>query len=63
MSDEKKEKATVSAAKKRFFVSDGFEVTSKRGQLKSGIEVKPKDFADGAVTLNTFLKIGAVVEK
>ena len=45
-----------------FYVCDGKAVTSKRGILSDGAEIKADDLAGGAEALNAFIKSGHVVK-
>lgn len=47
----------------QFFVAEGVEVTTKRGQLKPGKQVKQKDFPRGQKTIDELVKSGALVKK
>lgn len=59
---DKKPEIKKTPVKKRFFIADGVEVTTKRGQLKTG-EVKAKDFPGGDGRIDALVKLGALVEK
>lgn len=62
MTDGNKAVKSKPTQEKRFFIADGVEVTTKRGQLKTG-EVKAKDFPGGAGRIDALVKLGALVEK
>lgn len=59
MNDEKKKVEK----KAMYFIADGVEVTTKRGQLKPGTQVFAKDFPRGQKTIDELLKSKALVEK
>ena len=46
-----------------YFVSSGVALTSKRGILSGGAEIKPEDLAGGKDALDVFIKTGHVVKK
>lgn len=59
MTDEKK-----TPKKARYFVAEGFEVGTKRGQLKAGAEVQAKDFPGGQKIINELVdKVKSLVKK
>ena len=60
MTDKKKDKP---AKAKRFFVAEKKEISCRRGILKPGTQVFPKDFPGGEATIREHISHGGIVEK
>ncbi len=47
----------------KFYIAEGKAITSKRGILSDGDEIKEQDLPDGLEALKAFVKSGHVVKK
>lgn len=53
----------MSAEEPVWIVAPGLEITSRRGILKSGDEVKPQYFKHGQKTIDDLISNGSVIKK
>jgi len=60
--EEAEAKAKAEAKKKGFFIAEGKSMTSKKGILAPGAEVKPEFVSGGQETIDFHVKRGTIVE-